>query len=277
VRISVVVPAYNEARLIARTLSSIPPLVSHVVVVDDASQDDTAARALALDDGRVQVIRHAHNRGVGAAIVSGYEAAFAAGADVCVVMAGDGQMDPADLPRLVAPVLRGDAVYAKGDRLSYWGARRAMPVTRWLGNLVLARLTGWAVGFSVRDSQCGYTALSRDGAKQLPLAKLWQRYGYPNDLLGMLSERDLPVCEVVVRPVYADEESGIRLWHALFVVPFVLLRVFLRRGHYALSRSRAKPRASGFGSRAEPRASTPRAHAERGSLLDVSQVTAELP
>ena len=233
-RISVVVPAYNEARLIARTLASIPAYVDHVVVVDDASHDDTVHRARAVSDPRVQVLRHAENRGVGAAIVTGYKAAFARGADVCAVMAGDGQMDPADLSRLLLPVLRGEAAYAKGDRLSFPDARRAMPITRWLGNLVLARLTALAAGVPVRDSQCGYTVLSRDAAHQLPLHKLWSRYGYPNDLLGMLSERNLPVSEVVVRPVYADEESGIRLWHALFVVPFVLLRVFARRLLHAL-------------------------------------------
>jgi glycosyltransferase involved in cell wall biosynthesis len=242
VRISVVVPAYNEGRLIARTLASIPPYVEHVVVVDDASHDDTAARARALGDPRVEVVRHAQNRGVGAAIVTGYSTAFARGADVCAVMAGDGQMDPADLAHLLSPVLRGDAVYAKGDRLSFPGARRAMPITRWLGNLVLARLTALAAGLPVSDSQCGYTALSREGARELPLAKLWSGYGYPNDLLGMLSERDLPVCEVVVRPVYADEESGIRLWHALFVVPFVLLRVLARRLSFAFTDARAEGR-----------------------------------
>lgn len=234
-RISVVVPAYNEARLIVRTLRSIPAYVGHVVVVDDGSHDDTAVRAQALGDPRVEVVRHAENRGVGAAIVSGYQAAFARGADVCAVMAGDGQMDPNDLARLLSPVLSGQAAYAKGDRLSFPEARRAMPFTRWLGNLLLARLTGLAAGLPVRDSQCGYTALSRTAAAQLPLHKLWSRYGYPNDLLGMLRERNLPVSEVVVRPVYADEDSGIRLWHALFVVPFVLARVFLRRTLVALS------------------------------------------
>ena len=234
-RISVVVPAYNEARLIVRTLRSIPAYVTHVVVVDDGSLDDTAGCAQALGDPRVEVVRHHENRGVGAAIVTGYQAAFARGADACAVMAGDGQMDPADLARLLAPVLSGQAAYAKGDRLSFPDARRAMPRTRWLGNLVLARLTGLAAGLSVRDSQCGYTVLSREAAAQLPLHKLWNRYGYPNDLLGMLRERNLPVSEVVVRPVYADEESGIRLWHALFVVPFVLVRVLLRRALVALS------------------------------------------
>ncbi|HEY6881423.1 MAG TPA: hypothetical protein VI299_25535, partial [Polyangiales bacterium] len=85
------------------------------------------------------------------------------------------------------------------------------------------------VGMPVRDSQCGYTALSARAAALLPLEKLWPRYGYPNDLLGMLAERGLTVREVVVRPVYADETSGIGLRHALVVIPFVLLRVVLRR------------------------------------------------
>jgi dolichol-phosphate mannosyltransferase len=227
--IAVVVPAYNEARLIARTLAGIPAYVQHVIVVDDASCDDTAERARALGDPRVEVLRHAHNRGVGAAIVTGYRRAFARGAEVCAVMAGDGQMDPSDLRHLVWPVLAGRAAYSKGDRLSFPGARAAMPLSRWLGNQLLGRLTALAAGVSIRDSQCGYTALSRDAAALLPLDKLWSGYGYPNDLLGMLAERELKVWEVMVRPVYGDEESGIRLWHALFVVPFVLARVLARR------------------------------------------------
>ena len=228
-RVAVVVPAYNEARLIARTLAGIPAYVQHIVVVDDASRDDTAARALALGDARVEVLRHAQNRGVGAAIVTGYRHAFARGAEVCAVMAGDGQMDPSDLAHLLWPVLAGQAAYAKGDRLSFPGARAAMPPTRWLGNVLLGKLTALAAGVPIRDSQCGYTALSREAAARLPLDKLWSGYGYPNDLLGMLAERELKVWEVMVRPVYADEESGIRLWHALFVVPFVLARVLARR------------------------------------------------
>jgi glycosyltransferase involved in cell wall biosynthesis len=228
-RIAVVMPAYNEARLIARSLASVPEYVTHIIVVDDASRDDTAARARACGDARVEVLRHACNRGVGAAIVTGYRHAFARGAEVCAVMAGDGQMDPSDLPHLLWPVLTGRAAYAKGDRLSFPGARQAMPRARWFGNLLLGKLTALIAGVPIRDSQCGFTALSREAAGRLPLEALWSGYGYPNDLLGMLCERDLTVREVMVRPVYGDEESGIRLWHALFVVPFVLVRVLLRR------------------------------------------------
>jgi dolichol-phosphate mannosyltransferase len=233
--VAVVVPAYNEARLIQRTLASIPRSVRHIVVVDDASTDGTAQLARALGDGRVEVVRHAHNRGVGAAIVTGYRAAFARGAALCVVMAGDAQMDPSDLDGLVAPILAGEAEYVKGDRLSFPSARRHMPLTRWLGNAVLSALTTLATGQRVRDSQCGYTALSRKAADALPLERLWPRYGYPNDLLGMLFERGLPVREVVVRPVYGDEVSGIGLRHALLVIPWVLTRVLTRRITSSLS------------------------------------------
>jgi len=228
-RVAVVVPAFNEERLIARTLRSMPAFVSHVVVVDDASSDRTAEVAAALGDPRVEVVRHPYNRGVGAAITSGYRAAFARGAEVCAVMAGDAQMDPDDLQTLIAPVLRGEVDYAKGDRLSYPRVRKHMPLSRWLGNGLLSHGTQLATGLRIRDSQCGYTALSARAAARLPLERLWPRYGYPNDLLGMLAERDMAVAEVVVRPVYGDEVSGIGLRHALFVVPFVLLRVLTRR------------------------------------------------
>jgi len=228
-RIAVVVPAFNEEQLIARTLASIPSYVHEVIVVDDASTDGTLDIVNRVDDARVLITRHAENAGVGAAIATGYRTAFARGADVCAVMAGDGQMHPDDLAGLLLPVLRGEADYVKGDRLSYPGAHRHMPWTRMLGNFVLALATRAATGLSIHDSQCGYTALSRRAAEQLPLDQLWARYGYPNDLLGMLADQKLSVSEVTVRPVYADERSGVRLHHALFVVPYVLLRVLVRR------------------------------------------------
>src|SRR6478736_3080520 len=121
--VAVVVPAYNEADKIAATIRSIPGFVDHVIVVDDGSRDATAAvaqRSARRAAGRggtrqVEVIVHERNRGVGAAIATGYARALARGADATAVMAGDGQMDPADLPRLLAPVLAGEADYAKGD------------------------------------------------------------------------------------------------------------------------------------------------------------------
>ncbi|MEY4580424.1 MAG: hypothetical protein RL701_5127 [Pseudomonadota bacterium] len=230
-QIAVVVPAFNESRLIASTLRAVPSYVDHIVVVDDGSHDATAscAEGVAKLDPRLIVLRHAHNAGVGKALGTGYQRALAEGADVVVVMAGDGQMHPDDLAALLAPVVAGHADYAKGNRLAHPEVLRRMPLTRLVGNEVLSRLTRVATGLYVHDSQCGYTALHRRVAERLAWNELWPGYGYPNDLLGMLQRLNARVCDVVVRPVYADEESGIRLRHALFVIPYVLLRVLFRR------------------------------------------------
>ncbi len=237
--VAVVVPAYCEERHIARVIRTLPPGVDRVVVVDDASPDRTAERALGEGDTRVVVVRHAVNRGVGAAIATGYARAFADGADVAVVMAGDAQMDPRDLEALVAPIARGEADYAKGDRLSWPDARRRMPFSRYVGNRALAALTRVVTGVPVRDSQCGYTALSRAGASHIPLDELWPRYGYPNDLISFAALAGLRIREVPVRPIYADETSGVGVRHALFVVPYVLARAAVRRGLAAEARARA--------------------------------------
>ena len=228
-QIAVVVPAYNESRHIEATLRAMPSFVDHILVVDDGSSDDTASRAANMDDARVRVLRHGRNRGVGAALRTGYTRAFAAGADVAVVMAGDGQMDPGDLPALLQPIIADEADYTKGNRLAHPEVARRMPRTRLVGNWVLSFLTRRATGLAVHDSQCGYTALHRRVGERLPWHTLWTGYGYPNDLLGILKQQRARVRDIVVRPIYADEESGIRLRHALVVVPFVLARVLAQR------------------------------------------------
>lgn len=228
-RIAVVVPAYNEARHIAATLAGVPAFVDDVFVIDDGSVDATAERARAAGDARVRVVRHASNRGVGAALKTGYRAAFGAGADAVAVMAGDAQMHPGDLPALLAPVISGEADYAKGDRLSHPEVLARMPLGRFLGNHALSFLTRLCTGAPVRDSQCGYTVLARRALGGIALDGLWEGYGYPNDLIAALARARLVVRDVVVRPVYADESSGIGLRHALLVIPFVLLRALARR------------------------------------------------
>jgi glycosyltransferase involved in cell wall biosynthesis len=224
VEVTVVVPAYQEAPRIARVLRAMPPEVDRVIVVDDASTDGTAEVALAVGDARVAVVKHATNRGVGAAIVTGYARACEArgGArDALVVMAGDGQMDPADLPALVLPIARGDADYVKGDRFLAPEVSRVMPRARFVGGKVLSRFTAWAIGVPVSDSQCGYTALARAACERLDLDDVWRGYGYPNDLLAQLARRKMRIAEVRVRPVYADEVSRLRPRHVLTIVRLI--------------------------------------------------------
>ncbi|HUT77241.1 MAG TPA: glycosyltransferase family 2 protein [Polyangia bacterium] len=236
-RIAVVVPAHNEERLLPRTLATMPAFVDDVIVVDDASTDRTVEVISdpAPRPGTI-LVRHRRNRGVGAAIVTGYERALSLGADVVAVMAGDAQMDPADLPRLLEPVAAGRADYAKGDRLSWPGASRLMPLARFLGNHFFSALTRMTSGYrDVRDSQCGYTAISSATLSRLDLPRLYARYGFPNDLLAHLHSTGSRLSQVPVRPIYGDEVSGISWFTALVRVPLVLVRSWLARRRRAAS------------------------------------------
>ncbi len=220
-RVTVVVPAWNEAPRIARVLTRLPGWVEAVIVVDDASTDGTSAAAEALGDPRVEIVRHRRNQGVGAAIATGYMHALASPGeprDAFVVMAGDDQMDPGDLVPLLAPVARGAADYVKGMRFRGLGSRPpAMPFARWVGGALFSRATSWAIGVPICDSQCGYTAITRAACATLDLAGLWKGYGYPNDLLSQVVLRGLRVAEVPVRAVYADEVSRLKARHVLLV------------------------------------------------------------
>jgi glycosyltransferase involved in cell wall biosynthesis len=223
-RVSVVIPAFNEAGKIAATVASVPNLVDHVVVVDDASTDETSERVDT--DDRVELLRHGTNRGVGAAIATGYRRALEKDCDVAVVMAGDGQMDPDELPALLAPSATGDADYVKGNRFKHPDIWSAMPKSRIVGNVLLSAATRVTSGYShVFDSQCGYTAIHRRALAAIDLDVLWSRYGYPNDLLSRLYVAGVRVVDVPVRPIYGDHwRSGINFGTALHPIPWVLLR-----------------------------------------------------
>jgi glycosyltransferase involved in cell wall biosynthesis len=221
-------PAYNEAKLIRGALEGIPSFVDHIIVVDDASIDATRETARAFR-GPVELVEHENNLGVGAAIATGCRQALLLGADLTAVMAADGQMDPLDLPALLAPLIAGETDYVKGNRLDWAAASEVMPWHRWLGNHLFSLLTRRAIGLDVQDSQCGYAAMNRRTLQALDWARLWKGYGYPNDLLSWLTVHGLRVRDVPVRPVYGSEQSGIRLRHVVLIIPFVLARAWIRR------------------------------------------------
>lgn len=225
-RVVVVVPAKNEADHIGQVLETMPSWVDGVIVVDDGSRDRTAELARA---GGAQVIVHSESRGVGAAIFSGYRAAVDDGADVVAVMAGDGQMCPADLEPVVRPVVRGEADYTKGDRFGHPDVRRTMPVLRYRVGQVLSRMTALATGLrGLSDSQSGYTAIGRRAISAIDWDQVWPGYGYPNDLLGHLARARLRVVDVPIRPVYRGERSGLRPRHVAKIVRIIGRAAWLR-------------------------------------------------
>jgi glycosyltransferase involved in cell wall biosynthesis len=226
-KITVAVPAHNEERLIGRTLDSLPDYVDHVVVIDDASTDGTARVLAERRESRLEIVSHARNGGVGAAIVSGYRRFLAGNGDVCVVMAGDAQMDPRDLPALLAPVVEGRADYAKGNRFEGKDIMRVMPKDRLVGNIIFTLMTKWASGYwHVVDSQCGYTAITRAALERIDLDRVYARYGVPNDILVKLNAARARVGDVPVRAIYGEEVSGINPWITIPRICLLLVRGF---------------------------------------------------
>ena len=231
--IHVVVPAHNEASQIAAVIETMPALVDCIVVVDDASHDNTVeiVERYTGEGGRTVLIRHDVNQGVGGAIATGYKYVRDKGADVAVVMAGDGQMDPDDLEKIIDPVATGAADYTKGNRLFYGDAWHMIPHHRYLGNSFLSLLTKIASGYwHIADSQSGYTAASSLVLNRIDLDNIYKRYGMPNDILIKLNECDFIVRDVHIRPVYnVGEKSGIRLMSVIPTLSWLLFKGFWGR------------------------------------------------
>lgn len=233
-KIAVVVPAYNEEKLIARVIETMPSFVDRIYIVDDLSRDKTCDIVSSYEQNnpeKIHLIRHTINKGVGGAIVSGYKKARDEKMDVVAVMAGDAQMDPADLIRILSPVVAGEADYVKGNRLFRGESWDMIPHYRYLGNSFLSLFTKIASGYwHIADSQTGYTAISLNVLKSINLDLIYERYGMPNDLLIKLNICNYRVRDVSIRPIYnIGEKSGIRLWSVIPKISWLLLKGFVSR------------------------------------------------
>lgn len=209
--IAVVLPAYRSARQIAGVLESIPDCVRHVLVVDDASPDDLQEVLAGVSDPRLEVLRHAENRGVGAAMKTGFARALELGAEVVVKIDSDGQMDPALVPDLVAPILAGEAQLTKGNRFADLTFIRRMPIVRRIGNLALSFFVKAASGYwGVFDPCNGYLAVSAALLRSLRIDHLADRYFFEISLLCEAYYPRAPLRQIPMHPVYAGEVSSLQ-------------------------------------------------------------------
>jgi len=231
--ICVVVPAYNEVTQIGKVIETMPDYVDKVFIVDDASKDKTVeiVKRYQKKCKKIQLIEHEVNQGVGGAITTGYMRARDNDIDATAVMAGDAQMDPDDLKKIIEPVASGSADYSKGNRLFYGDAWRMIPHIRYMGNSFLSLMTKVASGYwHIADSQSGYTAISLTALKRIDLDGIYKDYGMPNDLLIKLNQFDFKVRDVHIKPVYnIGEKSGIRLIKVIPRISWLLCKGFCRR------------------------------------------------
>jgi dolichol-phosphate mannosyltransferase len=231
-RIAVVIPAFQAAQHIRRVIAGMPPFVSHIIVVDDCSSDETAALVAhdATGDPRLVLVRHTVNQGVGGAVLTGYQKALDLGAEIIVKMDADDQMDPAYLLPLIAPILSGEADYTKGNRFLRTRELRAMPVARRIGNLGLSFMTKVASGqWPIFDPTNGYTAIHASIVPLLNQAAIDRRYFFESSMLLELGLLRAVVRDVSIPARYQDEPSYLSKRKAFLEFPRRLLRGFRHR------------------------------------------------
>jgi dolichol-phosphate mannosyltransferase len=216
-RVAVIIPCYRVRDQVLGVIESIGPECAAIYVVDDGCPEGSGRHVQAhAVDPRVRVLFHGTNRGVGAAVLTGYRAALGDGADVLVKIDGDGQMDPAELPDLIAPILNGDADYTKGNRFHNLAHLSRMPTARILGNAALSFISKFSSGYwDIFDPTNGYTAIHASVAELLPLDRIATGYFFESDMLHHLGVARAVVRDVPLHARYGDERSGIRLGRAV--------------------------------------------------------------
>lgn len=228
--IGVVIPAYRVARHIEQVVRGLPAFVSTIIVVVDASPDDTHDRVAALKDPRVVLLKHEVNQGVGGAMQTGFAKAVELGLEIVVKMDGDDQMDPAELPHLIQPLIEGLADVTKGNRYEHVSALKSMPAVRIFGNAGLTFLVKLASGYwNLFDPANGYVAVRGDLLRRLDLRKLHKRYFFESGFLIQLGIMRAVVRDVAIPARYGDEKSSLSIPRTLFGFPPKLLWGFVRR------------------------------------------------
>ena len=231
---AVVIPTYKARRHILEVIQKIGPEVSCIYVIDDGCPDKSGDWVEEhCNDGRVVVIRHPENQGVGAAVMTGYQAAVADEMDVIVKIDSDGQMDPALISDFVYPIMNGEADYTKGNRFFDIEKVQSMPVFRIFGNATLSLVSKFSSGYwNVFDPTNGYTAIHADIVRYLPFSKISRRYFFESDMLFRLNTLRAVVVDVPMDAKYGDEVSGLKIYKIIGEFLFKHIRNLFKRIFY---------------------------------------------
>jgi glycosyltransferase involved in cell wall biosynthesis len=186
---------------------------------------------------RIVLINQENSR-VGGAISTGYKWCRDRKIDCTAVMAGDAQMDPAELESICMPVLEDGVDYVKGNRLIHKSAKVFIPKQRFFGNSVLSALTKVASGYwGISDTQTGYTAISLEALEGIDIHDIYRDYGMPNDMLVKLNMSYCTIKEIPIKPVYnVGEQSKMKIGKVIPKISWLLFRSFFKRiyGKYFL-------------------------------------------
>ncbi|OXE35460.1 MAG: glycosyl transferase family 2 [Phenylobacterium zucineum] len=208
-----IVPCYKVKAHIGRVLTRAPDWIEGIVCVDDACPENSGDFIEATNaDPRVRVLRLPQNCGVGGATLAGYAEADRLGARILVKVDGDDQMDLSYLTPLIAPIVLGEADYAKGNRFTSISHLKAMPAIRIFGNAVLSFAAKVSTGYwNVFDPTNGFTAIEASVARRIMEKSVSQRFFFETDLLYHLGTLRAVVRDVPMPARYGDEISNIRI------------------------------------------------------------------
>lgn len=196
-KILIIMPAFNEALTIGQIIKKIQRLgFERIAVVDDGSIDQTAE--IAKRAGAV-VLRHPINRGLGAALATGFAYANLVEADLAVTIDSDGQHDPNDIPALIQPILDRQADVVIGSRLL---KPEGMPWYRIIGNWFLTWLTSWLFGIKMTDSQSGFRAFSKLALEKIAIQS--NRMEVSSEIFSEIKRNNLKHWEIPIRAIYTD-------------------------------------------------------------------------
>lgn len=229
-KVFVVMPAYNESAHIADTINKVPSIVDKIIVVDDASTDNTVQIVREVKDERIETIESKENLGVGGATIAGYKRALREDADIVVKLDSDGQMDPRNIGKLIKPIVDCEADYAKGFRFHDRVTLRKMPKVRLIGNLGLSYFVKMASGYwNIFDPTNGFTAIHRVALELLELDRISRGYFFETDMLCNLYRLQAKVKDVMLATHYGQEASMLSPFKALFQFPPKLFWAYLKR------------------------------------------------
>lgn len=234
-KIAVVIPCYRVKERVLDVIARIGPECSAIFVVDDCCPDQSGQFVEdRVRDPRVTVLYHEKNAGVGGAVMTGYRAALEAKADIVVKVDGDGQMDPRLVPQFIAPIIRGEADYSKGNRFfSVYNVRR-MPRRRLFGNAALSFMTKVSSGYwSIFDPTNGYTAAHHIALRQIEFKNISTRYFFESDMLINLGGVRAVVIDIPMEAIYDGETSNLKITKVLWEFLLKNVRETVKRVTYS--------------------------------------------
>ncbi|MBF0614672.1 MAG: glycosyltransferase family 2 protein [Magnetococcales bacterium] len=234
IHVGVVIPCYRVRNQIIKVINRIGPEITKIICVIDCCPEGSGQLILEqCSDHRVEVIFNDKNLGVGGATISGIRAALAHGCQIIVKLDGDGQMDPRDIPRLLAPILAQRADFTKGNRFYDLDGLQSMPWIRLVGNALLSFISKFSTGYwHVFDPTNGFFAMHAITARQLPWSKISQDYFFESDLLFRLNIVSAVIEDVPMKAHYGDEVSSLRIRSIIGIFLFRHFRNVLKRIFY---------------------------------------------